>query len=935
MTAGLHKTHGVQSSHRPHSAVLVLAGVLVLGACSAMPEMPHVDRITSVFGASAPEKAAPTTEAPPASAPQANIDYATSTDAHPDIWPVGQSGVARDPVIEAEVAKLLSQMTIEEKVGQIIQADIATATPEDVRQYHLGSILNSGDTAPNGNLRAPAAEWLRTADAYYEASVSAPSNHPAIPLIWGIDAMHGNDHIVGATLFPHNIGLGAMRDPDLVRKIGEITAQEMRVTGQDWTFAPTIAVVRDVRWGRTYESYSEDSRIVSDNATAIIEGLQGTPGTADFLKNGHVIATAKHYLGDGGADKGHDQGDALYSEPAMRDIFAPPYEAAIKAGAQTVMASYSSWRGHKMHGNKALLDDVLIGRLGFDGFVVSDYHGIAQVPGCSRTDCPASINAGVDMVMTAANWKGLYATILPEVKSGTIPMTRLDEAVARILRVKLRAGVLTEGKPSSRPYGGQYNLLGSPDHRAVARQAVRESLVLLKNDGGILPLSPRLHVLVAGEGADNMSKQTGGWTISWQGSGNSRADFPNGNTIYEGIAAEVAAAGGSAVLSADGSYSGKPDVAIVVFGENPYAEGRGDRPNVDFESGDRHALKLLQRFKAQGIPVVSVFLSGRPLYVTPEINASEAFVAAWLPGSEGAGVSDVLFAKPDGSVAYDFRGKLSFSWPRAPDQTPLNVGTEPYFPLFPFGYGLTYGAPRNLGPLPEAVSAEVAAVASDAIVESGHATSAWSLSLVDADGGKIDAGATPAMTPGGVLRVVRGDWQKQEDTLIASWNGRGNASLVAAGNQISYAQQISDGLSLKLVLRVDTVPVLPVTLAMGGAAGLGTVDLTRALQAANGRGWTTVSVPLMCFRKAGADMDAIATPMALTSIGKLEIGLSSVKVERDVSQTSCPLLQSRWAPVAKHSLVLRHMPAVRHAPVRHYAPVKKHKHMKAKARRSR
>ncbi|MDE2183489.1 MAG: glycoside hydrolase family 3 protein [Alphaproteobacteria bacterium] len=676
---------------------MLVAATALLGACSSSSQ------ISGLLGGAPAPAAQPAVVAPVVpSAP--SIDFGTSTDIHPQLWPQGASGVARDPAIEAEVSRLLSQMTVEEKVGQIIQADLNAVTPDQVRQYHIGSILVGGDDGPGNNDRALPPVWLKTADEYYDASVNVAPGRPVIPIIWGIDAVHGNNNLIGATLFPQNIGLGAMRDPDLMRKIGEVTAQEVRITGQDWTFAPCLTVPRDDRWGRTYEGYSEDPRIVADYAGAIVEGLQGVPGAPDFLKGGHIIATAKHFLGDGGTDKGRDQGDTLYSEEALRDIFAPPYEAAIKAGVQSVIVSYSSWRGQKMHGNKALLTDVLVGRLGFDGFAIGDWNGHAQVPGCSLVDCPIAVNAGLDMFMISHDWQALYTNTLAEVKAGTIPMARLDEAVSRILRVKLRAGVMTEGRPSSRPYAGRWDLLGSIPHREVARQAVRESLVLLKNDGGLLPLSPRAHILVAGSGTDDISMQTGGWTISWKGNGNTRADFPHASTIYEGIKAEVAAAGGTATLSPDGSFTDRPDVAIVIFGEQPYAEGSGDISDLDFSGRDAQNLALLRHLKAQGIPVVSIFLSGRPLYVTPEVNASNAFVAAWLPGSEGEGVSDVLFSRADGSVAYDFRGKLSYSWPRAPDQTPLNVGTEPYYPLFSYGYGLTYGAPRNIGALPEAAA---------------------------------------------------------------------------------------------------------------------------------------------------------------------------------------------------------------------------------------
>jgi beta-glucosidase len=638
---------------------------------------------------------------------------------HPELWPEGHSGAARDPAIEAEVARLLAQMTLEEKVGQTIQADVNYASPEDVRQYHLGSILNGGDSGPGRNDRAAPEAWLTAADAYYAASLPATPDRPSIPILWGTDSVHGNSNIVGATIFPHNIGLGAARDPELMREIGEITAIETRVTGADWTFAPTVAVVRDDRWGRTYEGYSEDPGIVAEAGAALIEGLQGAPGASDFLRGPHVIATAKHFIGDGGTQGGRDQGDNLASEEELRDIFAPPYESAIAAGVQAVMASFSSWQGRKAHGDRALLNDVLVGRLGFDGLVVGDWNGYQQVPGCSFTSCPAVYNAGVDLIMAPDNWRGLYANTLAQVASGEIPIARLDEAVSRILRVKLRAGLMSEGPPSTRPFAGDWSQLGSPAHRAVARRAVRESLVLLKNDGALLPLNPRLNVLVAGDGADDLAKQCGGWTISWQGGGNSRADFPNGQTVFEGVRAAVDAAGGKATLSVDGSYAERPDAAIVVFGENPYAEGAGDRADLAFEGGDGRDLKLLESFRDRHIPVVAVFLSGRPLYVTREINASNAFVAAWLPGSEGGGIADMLFRKADDSIAYDFRGRLSYSWPRAPDQTPLNApapndppeALAKYDPLFPLGYGLDYAHPRDLGPLPEATESVPVAMA--------------------------------------------------------------------------------------------------------------------------------------------------------------------------------------------------------------------------------
>jgi beta-glucosidase len=607
---------------------------------------------------------------------------------HAEIWPQVSRALPEDPELEAKVDALLARMSLEAKVGQVIQAEITHVTPKDVRRYHLGSILNGGGSFPGGIKRASVADWVALADAFYDASMSGSGGGPAIPIIWGCDAVHGHSNVIGATIFPHNIGLGATRDPELIRKIGEVTAVEMRITGLDWTFAPTVAVVRDDRWGRTYEGFSEDPEIVRECAGAMVRGMQGDPGSSGFLDGQHVIATAKHFLGDGGTFGGKDRGDNRSSEEQLRDIHAAGYVAAVGVGVQTVMASFSSWQGRKMHGFTELLTGVLKERMGFDGFIIGDWDGHGELPGCSAGDCPEAINAGIDMFMAPDTWKALYRHTLAEVRSGVIPQSRLDDAVRRILRVKMRAGMFQRGRPSSRPLAGRADLLGSSEHREVARRAARESLVLLKNSGGLLPLRRDLNVLVAGDGANDIAKQCGGWTISWQGTGNSNADFPHADSIWDGIRGAVEGGGGAAMLSEGGKFEKRPDVAIVVFGEDPYAETDGDRKTLELRSG-KGALKLLRSLKASGISIVSVLLSGRPLCVNPELDASDAFVAAWLPGSEGGAVADLLFRAADGSVAHDFTGRLPYSWPRRPDQTPLNRGDESYDPLFPFGFGLS------------------------------------------------------------------------------------------------------------------------------------------------------------------------------------------------------------------------------------------------------
>jgi beta-glucosidase len=613
-----------------------------------------------------------------------------------------------DPQVERAVNDLLSRMSLEEKVGQVMQAEIGQVTPEDVRRYHLGSVLNGGGSHPGGKRGTSPAEWVALADAFYDASMDTSDSRQAIPIIWGCDAVHGHNNVVGATIFPHNIALGATRNADLIRRIGEATAIEFRVTGLDWNFAPTVAVVRDDRWGRTYEGYSEDPDIVRMCARAMVLGLQGDPRSVDFLDAHHVIATAKHFLGDGGTLGGRDQGDNISSEQELRDVHAAGYMTALAAGVQTVMASFSSWHGLKMHDNRDLLTGVLKERMGFDGFVIGDWNGHGQVPGCSNDDCAAAFNAGIDMFMVPNEWKALYGHTLTEVRSGVIPVSRLDEAVRRILRVKMRAGLFREGRPSSRPLSGRTELLGSPQQRALARQAVRESLVLLKNNGKLLPLRRDLKVLVVGDSADDIARQCGGWTISWQGDGNTNADFPGGTSVWDGIRETVERSGGTATLGRDGDFQTRPDVAIAVFGEEPYSEMEGDRETLEFRSGKGSGAALLRSLKATGLPVVSVFLSGRPLWVNPELNASDAFVAAWLPGSEGRAVADVLFRGADGSVAYDFTGRLAYSWPRWPRQGPVNRGEPGYDPLFPFGFGLSVTDNVDLQQLPEGLAGDTA-----------------------------------------------------------------------------------------------------------------------------------------------------------------------------------------------------------------------------------
>jgi beta-glucosidase len=796
-------------------------------------------------------------------APAAGKPASADPTVHPKEWPGLRPALAPDLRLEARVAALLADMTLEQKVGQLIQPDIASITPEDLRHFALGSILNGGNSSPEGDEFAAPSKWLALADRFYDASVDPVHGPRPIPTLWGTDAVHGDNNIVGATIFPQNIALGAAGDPNLVRRIGEITAREVRVTGLDWTFGPTLAVVRDDRWGRTYESYSEDPEIVRQYAAAMVLGLQGVPGSPQFLDASHVIATPKHFIGDGGTG-GKDQGDNTSSEAELRDVHGAGYPPAITAGAQAVMASFSSWQGVRLHGNKALLTDVLKGRMHFDGLVVGDWNGHAQVPGCTKFSCSAAINAGLDVLMAPDSWKELYTNTLAQARSGEIPAARLDDAVSRILRVKLRVHLFEEGRPSSRPLAGHFELLGAPEHRAIARQAVRESLVLLKNAHHVLPLVPHAHVLVAGDGADNIGKQSGGWTITWQGTGVSNKDFPHGESIYAGIQQAVAAGGGSVELSPGGDFKTRPDVAIVVFGENPYAEFQGDIGSVEYSPGAKPDLALLRRLRAQGVPVVSVFLSGRPLWVNPEINASDAFVAAWLPGSEGGGVADVLFKARDGSVGHDFHGKLSFSWPRTPRQTAVNRGDSGEPPLFPYGYGLRYADDGNLKMLAEdAGSAESAAIDPHVFFASGRAGSGWHW--------VADQGLT----------LTAADKTVQEDARLLRWAGTGPERIGLTGTSTIDLQREANGqLALALDYRVDTPATANVDVQVDCGTGCrGTVPVTHELAAAQPGQWHHLKIPLTCFAKAGADLSRVTTPFAVQTTGRLALSVANIRLE--------------------------------------------------------
>lgn len=806
--------------------------------------------------------------------PAAHVEADTANKAtvHPEIWPQARWPYAHDPALEARVDQILARMTVEEKVGQVVQADIASVTPEDVRKYHLGSVLNGGNSAPGGDEFAPPEKWLALADAFYAASVDKSGGRAGIPVMWGTDAVHGHSNIVGATLFPHNVGLGAARDPALMKRIAQATALEIRATGMEWTFAPTIAVPQDLRWGRAYEGYSEDPKLVASYVRQFIEGLQGKPGNTNLLAGPYVLASTKHYLADGGTFEGRDQGDARISEEELRDIHGTPYVAAIEAGVQTVMASFSSWNGEKVTGHKGLLTDVLKKRMGFGGFTISDWNAHGQVAGCSNASCPKAINAGLDMYMAPDSWKPLYHSLLQQVRDGTVPMSRLDDAVRNVLRVKVRSGLFEAGKPSARAYSGKFELLGHPDHRAIAREAVRKSLVLLKNNGNVLPLKPNANILVAGDGADDVARQSGGWTLTWQGTGVERKHFPGATSIWDGISAAVKAAGGTAELSPDGSFKGgKPDAAIVVFGETPYAEFQGDIKTLQLKPELRKPLETMRRLKAQGIPVVAVMLTGRPLWVNPEINTSDAFVVAWLPGSEGVGVADMLFRSKDGKVAHEFQGSLSFSWPATADAK----GPK----LFPLGYGLKTTSKTPLAKLSEDPGIKEQVQSSDVFFDRGVPSASWSLVIFGGQEDQTRITTVPAKAAGGRVVVTSTDHQVQEGARRFEFDGSGPATVaLSTFEPIDLTRETNGDVMLLLTTRLDAAPNGPISLGMRcGANCSGQIDLGKLSQVKLGA-WQTVGVPLKCFAKAGVDMGRIDAPFVLTTSAKVTFSLARVAV---------------------------------------------------------
>ena len=577
----------------------------------------------------------------------------------------------------ATADELIARMTLDEKIGQMVQVDSnALHDKADVKRFFLGSVLSGGGSDPADN--SPTA-WKKLAD---EFQAQALQTRLKIPLLYGIDAVHGNNNVDGAVIFPHHIGLGATHDAKLVERAERVTADEVAGIGIRWAFAPCIAVSQDLRWGRSYESYGSSPDLVGELGAAAVRGLQG-----DSLGKNSVLACAKHFAGDGGTTNGKDQGDTACDEATFRKMFIAPYEPSIKAGVGSIMVSFNSWNGVKMHGNKYLLTDVLKGEMGFKGFLISDWAAIDQLGPNYKNDIEQSINAGLDMIMIPAgpgeghNYAEFIADLKDLVAAGKVPQARIDDAVRRILSVKFQMGVFENPWTDS----SLTAKIGSPEHRAVARECVRESLVVLRNENKTLPLSKNIkHLAVVGQAANDLGMQCGGWTIDWQGK---IGNVTSGGTTLLAAIRQVISKETKVTFSPDAKNLAGADAVVVVVGELPYAEMKGDRTDLSLAAAD---VALIEKAKSTGAPVITVLYSGRPLVLGKSLESSDAFVAAWLPGTEGAGMADVLFG--------DFKptGKLPRPWPHDNSELSNAVLAAPGAPpLFAPGYGLTYDQGRK------------------------------------------------------------------------------------------------------------------------------------------------------------------------------------------------------------------------------------------------
>ena len=798
------------------------------------------------------------------------------------------------------IDNLIQNMTLEQKIGQIIMPDIDEVTPEDARKYQLGTFLNGGGKFPNKNKNSSVEDWKKLSEEFYNASPVV--NGVLIPILWGTDAVHGHNNVIGATIFPHNIGLGSTMNPDLIKKIGEAVAKEVLSTGIPWTFAPTIAVPQNDLWGRTYEGYSENPELVSMLGEAMILGLQGEGDS--FLDDNHVLATAKHFLGDGGTKDGIDQGNTIINEQELRDIHGEPYFAAIGSCIQTVMASFNSWNGEKAHGSDYLLQNILREQMGFDGLVVGDWNGHGQVPGCSKENCPQSFNAGVDIFMAPDEWKPLYENTLDQARNGQISIERLDEAVKNILSVKYLLGMFDGRKPHLYPY----NYIGDNKHRAIARQAVRESIVLLKNNNNTLPIKSGKHILVIGDSANKITKHMGGWTITWQGRENQNSEFPNSKSIFEAIKLKAENNGGSAEFSNSSDYEKKPDVVIFVYGEDPYAEGDGDRKHIFYENQDKRFLKYMREIADKKIPSVSLFISGRPLIVNEEINLSDSFVQLWLPGTAIEGITDVIFTNKNNEINYDFKGKLSYSWPKFSYQTKLNYGDEEYDPLFPYGFGLTY-ADENYR---DSINIKETVPQRDEItlfLGSAYPSYKEIISYYDSDKNEqIYEGISADIyknEKAGIL-ISKFDYKKQDDAKRIDFGKKNTMKFWEISSGSSEDLSYMKNGSLELILKPQSLSDKKIELVIQCSKNVNQInisgtkecykafDLSNLLKDESLGVWKKITMPFSCLNNDSFEISSITSRAKLATSGDWVVDIHSIKYLNNMEIKTCKLLSEDY-----------------------------------------
>ena len=798
------------------------------------------------------------------------------------------------------IDNLIQNMTLEQKIGQIIMPDIDEVTPEDARKYQLGTFLNGGGKFPNKNKNSSVEDWKKLSEDFYNASPVV--NGVLIPILWGTDAVHGHNNVIGATIFPHNIGLGSTMNPDLIKNIGEAVAKEVLSTGIPWTFAPTIAVPQNDLWGRTYEGYSENPELVSMLGEAMILGLQGEGDS--FLDDNHVLATAKHFLGDGGTKDGIDQGNTIINEQELRDIHGEPYFAAIGSCIQTVMASFNSWNGEKAHGSDYLLQNILREQMGFDGLVVGDWNGHGQVPGCSKENCPQSFNAGVDIFMAPDEWKPLYENTLDQARNGQISIERLDEAVKNILSVKYLLGMFDGRKPHLYPY----NYIGDNKHRAIARQAVRESIVLLKNNNNTLPIKSGKHILVIGDSANKITKHMGGWTITWQGRENQNSEFPNSKSIFEAIKLKAENNGGSAEFSNSSDYEKKPDVVIFVYGEDPYAEGDGDRKHIFYENQDKRFLKYMREIADKKIPSVSLFISGRPLIVNEEINLSDSFVQLWLPGTAIEGITDVIFTNKNNEINYDFKGKLSYSWPKFSYQTKLNYGDEEYDPLFPYGFGLTY-ADENYR---DSINIKETIPQRDEItlfLGSAYPSYKEIISYYDSDKNEqIYEGISADIyknEKAGIL-ISKFDYKKQDDAKRIDFGKKNTMKFWEISSGSSEDLSYMKNGSLELILKPQSLSDKKIELVIQCSKNVNQInisgtkecykafDLSNLLKDEPIGVWKKITMPFSCLNNDSFEISSITSRAKLATSGDWVVDIHSIKYLNNMEIKTCKLLSEDY-----------------------------------------